>query len=82
MLFEEGDAFCVDDQDVGCAENLQLKINLLDKTPVQKNYTDVPKPLYPKLKRYIKDLLNRGLYRSPNHPAAVVVWSLERKMVV
>ena len=36
LLFEERDAFCVDDQDVGCAENLQLKINLSDKTPVQK----------------------------------------------
>ena len=24
LLFEKRDAFCVDDQDVGCAENLQL----------------------------------------------------------
>ena len=31
-LFEERDAFCVDDQDAGCAENLQLKIYLSDKT--------------------------------------------------
>ena len=60
LLFEERGAFCVDDQDVGCAENLQLKINLSDKTPVQKNYIGVPKPLYPELKHYIEDLLNRG----------------------
>ena len=61
LLFEERDAFCMDDQDVGCAENLQFKINLLDKTPVQKNYIGVPEPLYPELKHYNEDLLNQGL---------------------
>ena len=68
LLFEERDAFCVDDQDVGCAENLQLKINLLDKTPVQKNYVGVPKPLYPELKHYIEDLLNRGFIQKSKSP--------------
>ena len=56
-----------------CAENLQLKINLSDKTSVQKNYIVVPDPLYPELKHYIEDLLNWGLYKSPNHPTAAVV---------
>ena len=68
LLFEERDAFCVDDQDVGCAENLQLKINLSDKTPVQKNYIGVPKPLYPELKDYIEDLLNRGFIQKSKSP--------------
>ena len=68
MLFEERDAFCVDDQDVGCAENLQLKINLSDKTPVQKNYIGVPKPLYPELKHYIEDLLNQGFIQKSKSP--------------
>ena len=76
LLLEERDAFCVDDQDVGCAENLQLKINLSDKTPVQKNYISVPKPLYPELKHSIEDLLNRGFIqksRSPYSSCCVII---------
>ena len=68
LLFEERDAFCADDQDVGCAENFQLKINLSDKTPVQKNYIGVPKPLYPELKHYIEDLLNRCFIQKSKSP--------------
>ena len=68
FLFEERDAFCVDDQDVGCVENLQFKINLSDETPVQKNYIGVPKPLYPELKHYIEDLLNRGFIQKSKSP--------------
>ena len=68
LLFEERDALCVDDQDVGCAENLQLKIDLSDKTPVQKNYIGVPKPLYSELKHYIEDLLNRGFIQKSKSP--------------
>ena len=60
MLYEERDAFCTSSQDVGCAEGLKHKIILPDPTPVQKHYIAVPKPLYPELKRYIEDLLNRG----------------------
>ena len=76
LLFEEKDAFCVDDQDVGCAENLQLKINLSDKTPVQKNYVSVPKPLYPELKHYIQDSLNWGFiqkFKSTYSSCCVIV---------
>ena len=73
LLFEERDAFCVDDQDVGCAENLQLKINLSYKTPVQKNYIGVPKPLYPELKHYIEDLLNRGFIQKSKSPYTAAV---------
>lgn len=47
MLKEEADSISKDDDDVGCAEGLQLKINLSDNRPVQKNYTAIPKPLYP-----------------------------------
>ena len=37
-----------------------MPINLMDKTPVQKTYTSIPKPLYPEVKQYIEDLLNKG----------------------
>ncbi len=52
MLKEEPDSFSKDDDDVGSAEGLQLKINLSDNRPVQKNYTAIPKPLYPEVKQY------------------------------
>ena len=63
MLKEEADSISKDDDDVGCAEGLQLKINLSDNRPVQKNYTAIPKPLYPEVKQYVEDLLNRGWVR-------------------
>ena len=59
MLCEEADSFSKDDNDIGCAEQLQMKINLNDHKPVQKNYVAVPRPLYPEVKSYIEDLLNR-----------------------
>ena len=43
MLTEEADSFSKDDDDVGCAEGLQININFSDNHPVQKNYTAIPK---------------------------------------
>ena len=63
MLREEADSFSKNDDDVGCAEGLQLIISLSDNRPVQKNYTAIPKPLYPEVKQYVEDLLNRGWVR-------------------
>jgi hypothetical protein len=40
-----------------------MKINLTDNIPVQKNYNSTPKPLYPEVKQYIEDLLNRKFIR-------------------
>ena len=60
MLKEEADSFSRDDGDIGCAEDLKLRINLKDEQPVQKNYSAIPRPLYPEVKEYIEDLLNRG----------------------
>ena len=60
LLIEEADSFAKNDGDIGCAEGLQMPINLMDKTPVQKTYTSIPKPLYPEVKQYIEDLLNKG----------------------
>ena len=35
---------------------------------MQKNYISVPKPLYPELKHYIEDLLNRGFIQRSKSP--------------
>jgi hypothetical protein len=40
-----------------------MKINLTDNIPVQKKYNSIPKPLYPEVKQYIEDLLNRKFIR-------------------
>ena len=76
MLYEERDIFCVNKDDIGCAEGLKLKINLTDKTPVAQHYLAVPRPLYTELKQYIEDLLNRGFIeksRSPYSSCCVMV---------
>ena len=60
MLSEERDSFSMSDSDVGCAEGLQMEINLKDNIPVQKSYQSIPRPLYSEVKAYIEDLLNQG----------------------
>ena len=67
MLKEESESFAKDDGDLGCAEDLQLKINLGDTTPVQKTYSGIPRPLYPEVKGYIEDLSNKNVSLSPDH---------------
>ena len=62
MLISERSAFCQDDMDIGCANDLQMNIALTDDTPVAKNYVGVPRPLIGELKEYVEDLLNRPFY--------------------
>ena len=50
MLKEEAASFAKDDQDGGCIPDLELKIELTDKTPVQKSNVSVPRPLCPEVK--------------------------------
>ena len=59
MLENQKDVFSVNDDDTGCIKEFQMKTNLSNDQPVQKRYNSVPRPLYPEVKRYIKDLLNR-----------------------
>ena len=59
MLIEEETSFAKGDSDIGCATDLQLEINLTDTKPVQKKYTSIPRPLFPEVKQYIEDLLNK-----------------------
>ena len=62
MLQEEAESFS-QVHETGNAEGLQMNINLTYPTPVQKNNTAVPRPLYPEVKQYVEDLLNRGWVR-------------------
>ena len=74
MLTEEAESFAQDDDDVGCIQGLQMKLELLDTTPVQKTYTSIPRPLYAEVKHYLEDLLNRGcITKSQSSYASPVV---------
>ena len=74
VLIQERGAFSLNSDDIGCAEGLQMPIPLHDPTPVQKTYNAVPKPLYPEVKSYIEDLLNRGwiTHSQSNYSSPVV----------
>ena len=68
MLTEEVDWFPHDDQDVGCALELELDIRLTDDKPVQKNYASIPRPLYGEVNGYIEDLLNCNFVKPSKPP--------------
>eukprot|EP00794_Sanderia_malayensis_P004052 gene4052-4603_t len=74
MLVEESPKFSRNNDDMGCKNDFQLEITLSDHTPVHKTYTSVPKPLYPEVKHYIQDLLNKGFISksSSNYSSPVV----------
>jgi transposase InsO family protein len=78
MVQEECAAFAIDDE-VGCIENLQMKILLSDPTPVQKKYNSVPRSLYPELRVYIEDLLNRGFIEKSTSPYSSPVVVVRKK---
>ncbi|KAK5884558.1 hypothetical protein CesoFtcFv8_018366 [Champsocephalus esox] len=74
MLFEESDVFARVEEDIGCIPDLQLKINVVDNKPVQKNYNSIPKPLYKEVMDYVQNLLDRGWIRKsvPSSPVVCV----------
>ena len=79
LLIEQQDAFARDNSDVGSVPDLQLKINVKDASPVQKNYVAVPQPLYPEVKSYIEDLLNRQFIRKSSSPYSSPVVCVRKK---
>ena len=79
LLIEQIDVFARNDDDIGCIPDLQMNINLKDKTPVQKNYVAVPKPLYPEVKAYIEDLLNRSSIRKSTSSYSTPVVCVRKK---
>ena len=79
MLTEEQDSFARDDNDISMIQDLKLEINLEDKTPVQNNYIAVPRPLYPEVKSYIEDLLNRNFIKKSKSPYSSPVVCVRKK---
>ena len=79
LLREEADAFARNDNDIGCIPELQMDINLTDSQPVQKNYFAIPRPLYPEVKAYIEDPLNRGFIRKSKSPFSSSVVCARKK---
>ena len=63
MLIEKNSAFARDDNDIGSAEDLQMKINFRDTVPVQRTHTSIPKPLYKGVREHIEDMLVKGWIR-------------------
>ena len=79
LLRDEMDAFAMDDDDIGCISELQMDITLTSEQPVQKNYLSIPRPLYPEVKCYIEDLLNRGFIRTSKSPYSISVVCVRKK---
>ena len=73
-LYEERDAFAI-----GCIPNLQTNINLTDTRPVQTIYTAIPRPLYPEVNHYLKDLLNKNFIRKSKSPYCSSVVCVRKK---
>jgi hypothetical protein len=79
MLAQEADAFSQNDDDIGCIPDLKVTIKLNDETPVQKNYTAVPRPLFPEVKSYVEDLLNKNYIRMSTSPYSSPVVCVREK---
>lgn len=58
LLRNEYNTFTRDDNDIGCADGLQMPIELNDQVPVHSSYMAVPKPLLQEVKDYVNNLLN------------------------
>ena len=75
LLRDECESFMRNDDDVNLIDGLCLQMNMEDETPVQRQYNCVPKPLYPEVKSYIEDLLNKKWIRpsSSSYASPVVI---------
>ena len=56
-----------------------MDIKMTSAQPVQKNYLSIPRPLYPEVKGYIEDLLNRGFIRKSTSPFSSSVVCVRKK---
>ena len=79
MLREESESFSLNEDDIGCVPDLEMKIPLKDNESVQKKYTSVPRPLYPKVKQYIEDLLNQNFISKSKSPYSSSVVCVRKK---
>ena len=76
---EKGVFFSKSDDDIGCIDELEFKLNMKDQTPVQKTYNSIPRPLYPEVKQHIEDLLNRGWVTNSKSPYSSPVVCVRKK---
>ena len=79
MLREEFESFASSEEDIGCKSGLEMEINLSDHRPVQKKYTSVPRPLYPEVKQYSKDLMNQNFVAESKSPYSSPVVCVRKK---
>ena len=79
LLYDERESFAKDDDDVGCIPELTMDLTMTSEKPVQKNYASIPRPLYPEVKGYIEDLLNRGFIKKSKSPYSSSVVCVRKK---
>lgn len=79
LLRSEADTFSKNDEDLGTIEDLEMEIQLSDHNPVQKTYVYVPRPLYPEVKQYLEDILNRGWIKKSKSPYSSPVVCVRKK---
>lgn len=60
LLIKYADVFSRDRDDIGSIEKLQMDIKLTDESPIHKAHRRIPKPLYPEVKEYLKNLEING----------------------
>lgn len=71
--------FTRDDNDIGCADGLQMSIELNDQVPVHSSYNAVPKPLLQEVKNYVNNLLNKQWIRSSTSQYTSTVVCVRKK---
>ena len=79
LLREECASFSKDENDIGCAPDLELNIKLSDSEPVKKTYSSIPPPLYREVKDYVFDLVNKGWIRKSSSPYSSPVVCVRKK---
>lgn len=79
LLREECKAFTVNDDDIGCAIDLELGLELMDKAPVHSSYMAVPRPLYQEVKDYISNLLQKHWIRRSTSPYSSPIVCVRKK---
>jgi transposase InsO family protein len=79
LLREECASFSKNEEDIGCAPDLELNIKLEDSEPVRKNYSSIPPPLYQEVKDYLYDLVNKGWVKKSSSPYSSPVVCVRKK---
>ena len=79
VLREECAVLAKDENDIGNATDLKLKINLSNDTPVKKSYISIPPPLYKEVKEYLENLLVNGWIQRSTSSYASPVFCVRKK---